>query len=153
MVAPLMSHVICTSALIVLIFVMPFYYFYIIDNVNVEMMKRELKEVADYVSNSLGNLYFLANSTNCDVVLQKDLDLPSSIRDSTYFVEIVYQNGSAQFVRARLKDNSWNYADSWLLPGLKAYQEDCLVESSERLVVAGCVSNSTGVWVWLGVER
>ncbi|MBE0512904.1 hypothetical protein IBX38_07630, partial [Candidatus Bathyarchaeota archaeon] len=88
--APTMSHVICISALITLIFVMPLFYFNVVDNINVEMMERELKEVADYVSNSLGNLYILANSTNCDVLLKKKLDLPSSIRDSTYYVEIVY---------------------------------------------------------------
>ncbi len=144
-----MSHLICTSALITLIFVMPFYYFYIIDNVNVEMMKRELKEVADYVSNSLGNLYYLANSTDSEVVLRKNLDLPSNIRDSVYYVEVVHLNDSTQSIRARLKDNSGIYADSWLLPGLEAYQENWSVESSERIVVAECFSNSTGVWVWL----
>jgi hypothetical protein len=68
-----MSHLICTSALIVLIFLMPFYYFYIVDNMNTEMATRELKEIADYVSNSFGNLYFLANSTAMDVQLHKDL--------------------------------------------------------------------------------
>jgi hypothetical protein len=149
LVAPLMSHLICTSALIMLIFVMPFYYFYIIDNVNVEMMKRELKEVADYISNSVGNLYFLANSTDSATMLQKSLALPSSIRDETYFVEMVSSAGSAQSIRARLKGESGVYADSWLLPGLKAYHSNCSIESSERAVVAECISNSTGVWVWL----
>jgi hypothetical protein len=147
LVAPLMSHLICTSALIMLIFVMPFYYFYIVDNVNAEMMTRELKEVADYISNSVGNLYFLANSTDSETVLQKNLALPSSIRDATYYVELVSSDGLAQSIRARLKDDSGIYVDSWLLPGLKAYPGNYSIESSEREVVAECLSNSTGVWV------
>jgi len=80
---------------------MPLFYSYAIDNINVEMKERELKEVADYISNSFGNLYLLAKSTNCDVLLKKKLDLPSSIRDSIYYVEVVYdpEDGSAQYVR------------------------------------------------------
>ncbi len=148
-----MSHLICTSALIILILVMPLFYFYTIDNINVEMMERELKEVADYVSNSLGNLYVLANSTNCDVQLNKTLDLPSSIRDSTYYVEIMYNqtDGSAKYVQARSKDSSGIWADSWILPGPKADKEKgYVIESGEKTVVAGCSRNSTGIYVWIG---
>jgi len=152
--SPTMSHIICTGALIMLIFLMPLFYFYVIDNINVEMMERELKEVADYVSHSLGNLYLLANSTNCDVLLEKKLDLPSSIRDSTYYVEIVYdQNGSAQYVKAYSKDSSGIYADSWILPGPKADNETgSVIESGEKTVVAGCGRNGTGVYVWIKEE-
>jgi len=149
--APTMSHVICISALITLIFVIPLFYFYVVDNINVEMMERELKEVADYVSNSLGNLYLLANSTNRDVLLKKKLDLPSSIRDSTYCVEIVYdQNGYAQYVNAYSKDSSGIHADSWILPGPKVDSEKgYVIESGEKVVVAGCGRNSTGTYVWI----
>ena len=150
--APTMSHIICISALVTLIFVMPLFYFYVVDNVNVEMMERELKEVADYVSNSLGNLYLLANSTNCDVLLEKKLDLPSSIRDSTYYVEIVYNqtDGSAQYVNAYSKDSSGIHADSLILPGPKVDSEKgYVIESGEKVVVAGCGRNSTGTYVWI----
>ncbi len=146
--AQTMTHIICTSALITLILVMPLFYSYAIDNINVEMKERELKEVADYISNSFGNLYLLADSTNCDVLLKKKLDLPSSIRDSTYYVEIVYdQNGSAQYVKASLKDSSGISADSLILPGPKA--AGSVIESGEKTVVAGCVRNGTGTYVWI----
>jgi len=130
---------------------MPLYYSYVIDNINVEMIERELKEVADYVSNSFGNLYLLASSTNCDVLLKKKLDLPSSIRDSTYYVEIVYdQNGSAQYVKASLKDSSGISADSLILPGPKADNKTgCVIERGEKTVIAGCFRNGTGTYVWI----
>ncbi len=153
--APTMAHIICTGALITLILAMPLYYSYIIDNISVEMKERELKEVADYVSNSFENLYLLANSTNCDVLLEKELDLPSSIRDSTYYVEIEYdpEDGSAQYVKAYLKDSSGISADSLILPGPKADNETgCVVESGDKTVVAGCVRNGTGTYVWIKEE-
>jgi len=131
---------------------MPFFYFSVVDNINVEMMERELKEVADYVSNSLGNLYLLANSTDCDILLKKRLDLPSNIRDSTYYVEIVYNqtDGSAQYVNAYSKDSSGIHADSLILPGPKADNETgCIIESGEKTVIAGCTRNSTGTYVWI----
>ena len=153
--APTMSHIICTGALIMLIFVMPLFYFPVIDNISVEMMERELKEVADYVSNSLGNLFLLVNSTNCEVLLEKKLDLPSSVRDSTYYVEIVYNqsDGSAQYVKAYSKDSPGIYADSLILPGPKADNETgSVIESGEKTVVAGCSRNGTGTYVWIKEE-
>lgn len=150
--AQTMTHIICTSALITLILVMPLYYSYVIDNISVEMKERELKEVADYVSNSFGNLYLLANSTNCDVLLKKKLDLPSSIRDSTYYVEIEYdpEDGSAQYVKASLKDSSGISADSLILPGPKADNKTgCVIERGEKTVIAGCFRNGTGTYVWI----
>jgi hypothetical protein len=131
---------------------MPLYYSYVIDNISVEMKERELKEVADYVSNSFGNLYLLANSTNCDVLLKKKLDLPSSIRDSTYYVEIEYdpEDGSAQYVKASLKDSSGISADSLILPGPKADNKTgCVIERGEKTVIAGCFRNGTGTYVWI----
>jgi len=134
---------------------MPLFYFSVVDNVNVEMMERELKEVADYVSNSLGNLYLLANSTNCDVLLKKKLDLPSSIRDSTYCVRIVcnQSDSSAQYVNAYSRDSPGIHADSWIIPGPKADNEvGCIIESGEKIVIAGCSRNSTNTYVWITEE-
>ena len=151
-----MSHIICISALITLIFVMPLFYFSVVDNVTVEMMERELKEVADYVSNSLGNLYLLANSTDCDILLKKRLDLPSSIRDSTYYVQLVYNRSdcSAQYVTAYLKDSSGIHADSLILPGPKAdINSGYEIESGEKTMVAGCSRNSTNTYVWIKEEQ
>jgi len=152
--APTMSHVICTAALIVLIFVMQFSYFYVVDNISAEMTRRELKEIADYVSDTLANLYFLVNSTNRDIALQKTLDLPSDIRGSTYLIEIAFnetpQGKFAQHVHACIKDKSRISATSWLLPGLRVGNQT-QVESG-KTVVAGCRHISTSVYVWIAYE-
>lgn len=150
--AQTMTHIICTSALITLIFAVPIFYFYVVDNISVENMERELKEVADYVSNSLGNLYLLANSTKCEILLEKTLDLPSTIRDSTYYLEIVYDvdDNSAQYVKAYPTDSSWISVGSLILPGPKADSgTGVVIESSEQTVVAGCLRNETGTYVWI----
>jgi len=154
MVAPTISHVICTTALIALIFMMQFSYFYVVDNIREEMTKRELKEIADYVSDTLANLYFLANSTNRDVELQKTLSLPSDIKGSTYLMEIVFNNETllAQGVHAYVKDRSWIDATSWLLPGLRVDGQYETVESGGKTVVAGCRHISTSVYVWIAYE-
>ena len=153
MVAPLMSHLICSSALIILIFLMPFYYFYIVDNMNTEMATRELKDIADYVSNSFGNLYFLANSTSSDVELRKDLSLPSNVQGAAFVVELVYDSDySVQSAKAHLRDKVAVYADSWLPPGLNVDVAMSRVYSDMGTVTALCVSNSSGIWVGLSGE-
>jgi hypothetical protein len=152
--APTMGHLIGMIALVSLIFILPIFYFSIVDNVTIEMKERELKEVADYVSNSLWNLHVLANSTNSDVLVTKKLDLPSSIRGSTYFVEIVPdQEGSVQYVAAYMNVSSVVNATSLVFPGLKANKlTGYLVEGSENFVVAGCNFNNTGSYVWIKEE-
>jgi hypothetical protein len=146
-----MSHVICSAALIALIFVSQFFYVQVINNLEAEMTKRELQEVADYVSDTLANLYFLVNSTQSDVEMKKSLNLPSEIRDSIYTVKIAFNvSGYARNVTAHLKGQPWVSADSWLLPGLKVDQlESEVVESGEKTVVAGCARVSTDVYVWI----
>ena len=148
--APTMSHVICTAAIIVLIFVMQFFYLYVVNNVQAEMAKRELKEIADYVSDTLANLYFLVNSTSSDITLEKNLDLPLVISDSVYIVKIQSDaTGYAQSVYTYLKGKSVQYATAWLLPGLMVDQVYHEVESSDREVVAGCGRQDMNVYVWI----
>ena len=149
--AQTISHVICTTALVALIFVSQFFYVQVVNNLQAEMTRRELKEIADYVSDTLANLYFLVNSTDCDIELEKSLNLPSEIRDSTYIIQIVADtSGSAQNVTTYLKGQSSIYATSWLLPGLKVNQIECeTVESGEKTVVARCCRIDTDVYVWI----
>jgi len=73
-----------------LIFVMPIFYSTVSNNISLDMARRELKEIADYASNTLSNLYFLVNSTDClNVSLTKELMyLPSSVENSVYALEI-----------------------------------------------------------------
>jgi hypothetical protein len=152
--APTMGHLIGMIALVSLIFVLPIFYFSIVDSVTIEMKERELKEVADYVSNSLWNLHILANSSN-SVLMTKKLDLPSSIKGSIYFVEIVPdQEGSVQCVTAYMNISSVVTATSLVFPGLKADNvTGCLIESNANLVVAGYSLNSTGSYVWIKEEQ
>jgi len=145
------SHVICTAALIILIFTMQSYYLYVVDNIWVEMVERELKEIADYVSDTLANLYFLANSTNSDVTLEKTLSLPSDVRDSTYMVEIERNDADfAQSIHAYLKGRSGINAISWILPGLRVGVENQLIESGGKTVFAGCRRENADIYVvWI----
>ena len=147
--APTISHVICTTGLVLLIFVMPFFYAIVVNNIDAEMMKRELREVADYVSNTMANLYFLVNSTNyVNVSLEKELVyLPSDVENSLYIVEIVESGGNASKITAYLKNKSSVAVDSWLAPGLKVGAENYI--ESGRAVVAGCSRSGTSFYAWI----
>lgn len=145
-----MSYVICSVALIVLIFTMQFFYLYVVDNLKTEMIERQLKEVADYTSDTLTNLYLLANSTSSDE-MNKTLELPSTIADSTYVIEIVFNTENfTEYVQSYLEDKPWISATSWLMPGLKVDPDKAnRVESGENTLVAGCRRIDGGVVVWL----
>ena len=151
--APTMSHLIATSALIMLIFTMQVFYFYVVDNIGEEMTKRELKEIADYVSDTIVNLYFLVNSTNHpNVTLQKTLDLPIEIADSSYRIQILDDtDGFAHSVLAFLEDKSWLNANSWLPPGLTVKEESVgqQILINGNTILAGCWRGSGSTYVWL----
>lgn len=123
--SPTISHIIGITALITMIFVTQFFYFYVVDNVRAEMARKELKENVDYVSDTLENLFFLVNSTSSNVTLEKDLKLPSDIIDSTYIIEISYNESNfVQEIHAYLKGNPSVDASSWIIPGLKVDQTE-----------------------------
>jgi len=147
---PAISHLICTTALVMLMFVMPFFYSMVVDGIRVDMIRKELKEIADYVSNTLANLYFLVNSTEyTDVSMEKLLIyLPSIVENSIYVLKIVGSGENASEVTTYLKDRSSVFAEAWLSPGLKLGAQNT-VESAMKTVVAGCSRNRTGVYVWI----
>ncbi len=150
MVAPTISHLICSGALIILIVVMPLFYVNVVNNVNVEMRQRELKEVADYVSNTIGNLYVLVNSTNTpNVSLEKDMMyLPYTVEDSIFIVKIDSTGGNVTRILTYLKENPSVSADSWIGPGLSTGTQTS-VESNAGRIIAGCGRNATAVSVWI----
>ncbi len=150
MVAPALSHLICSSALIVLILIMPFFFANIITNVKTNMEQRELKEVADYVSNTLANLYFLVNSTNSpNVSMEKEMiSLPVAIEDSVFFVKIEASGANVSKITTYLKSNPAIAAEAWIGPGLLVGTQN-LVESSKRPIIAGCGRSTAGVSVWI----
>ncbi len=154
--APTMSHLIATSALIMLIFAMQVFYFSVVDNIGEEMIRRELKEIADYISDTIINLYFLVNSTNhSNLTLQKTLNLPPEIADSSYRIQILNDtNGFAQNVLAFLDSKSWLNANAWLPPGLTVEEEsiDQQILVNENTVLAGCWQGSGITYVWLAYE-
>jgi hypothetical protein len=145
-----MSHVIFASALITLIFLMQFSFLPIVDNMKTEMIKRELKEITDYVSDTLANLYFLVNSTDySNVMLEKTLNLPSYVENSIFIINITLDEGSAQSIYGCIKDNMQIDVSSWILPGLKV-ENQTAIESGGKTVVAGCRRGvDLNVYVWL----
>ena len=150
------SHVIFTSALIALIFLMQFSFIYVVDNMKTEMIKRELKEITDYVSDTLANLYFLVNSTNySNVTLEKTLTLPSDVQGATYNLSIHFNATTfeALSVNASITGSLWAEATSWLLPSLKVDSNATKsIVSGGKTVVAGCSRVSTSVLVWIAYK-
>jgi len=147
-----MSHVILTGALLILVFTVQIFYSYVVDNMWADMVRRELKELTDYVSDTLANLYFLVNSTSLDTSLKKTVNLPSRVSGSSYKLEIVKIGSAAQSVKAYLEVKTWVNATSWLPPGLKvdpAKQANQVIQSLGRTALAGCTRVSKNVYVGL----
>lgn len=153
MTAPAISHLLGTIGFIVLIFFLPLFYFNIVENIQTDVALRELKEVADYTSNTIGNIYFLVNSTNSDYIsIEKELIyFPTEVENSIYVLEIKSNitTGEAEYVTAKLKNDNSVEAISWLLPGLKIIGNPILVESTQETIFIGCNRNATGVYLWL----
>jgi len=140
--------------LIALIFMAQVFYTYVVDNIEDEVVRRELRDIADYVADTVTNLYFLVNSTETEN-LSKVLDLPSNIRDLTYVVEIRRDDqGFASYICAYIKEKSWINATSWLPSGLKVDEDQTkrMVESGGKEAVVRCYREDGGIFVWL-MER
>lgn len=136
--------------LVVLILAMPYFYSLERDNIAAGIAKSELSEIADYTSNTLANLYFLANSTNVNTNLTKQLlYLPLTVQNSFYTLNITSIDGNASKVTASLIDKASISADSWLVPGLKV-GSSYSVEISSGSVIANCYRNNTGFYISLG---
>ena len=154
--APTMSHLIATSALIILIFTVQVFYGYVIDNIWEEMSQRELKEITDYVADTLANLYFLVNSTNIDATMEKTLNLPLEVGNQGYIIEILQDpNITATGIGAHFQDKSWLNVNSWLPPGLKVdTNQTQAIQSSGKTVIAGCNRvSSSNVYVWIAYKN
>jgi len=140
--SPTITHLICTTALITLIFAMQFFYFIVIENVQTETITKELKEVADHVSATFTDLYFLANSSDLNFNLTKELSIPDSIHNRAYMIEILHNDENlALSIRVKLRDEPSVYQDSKLIPGLKVDNSTYLslvVEGRERNLLAHC---------------
>ena len=149
--APTITHLICTTALIVLIIVMQFFYMQIVSNVQAEVIRRELKDIADHVSNTFSNLYYLLNSSSSTGILRKALEVPEKVEEILYYIQINYNASSneADSIRVYLVSDNSIYAVSWLVPGLKVNTSmDLVVLSSQNDVFAccGCFEGEFLIW-------
>lgn len=154
--APSISHVILAGALIAVVFTVQVFYFYVVDNISSEMLRRELKELTDYVADTIANLYLLLNTTNTDPPLEKSLRLPVDIGGSFYTLEITWNasNNDALNVKGVIQGKSGLNVTSWLPRGLKV---DALrtqtIGYSVKTAVAGCLRNATNVYVWIAYKE
>jgi hypothetical protein len=153
LVSVVISHVICTMALVTLIVIMPVFYSNIRDNITVDVSKVELKEVADYVSNTYGNTYVLVNSTDLpDANITKQLVyLPSMVEGQLFTVRIDSEGNNATGITAYLKDRPDVSATAWLSPGLKVNDVSPL-ESGGGVAVVGCYRVDQDIFMALGYE-
>ena len=149
--APTITHLICTTALIVLIVVMQFFYMQIVNNMQAEVIRRELKDIADYVSNTFLNLYYLLNSSGSSGILRKTLEVPEKVEGILYYIQISYNASSneADSIRVYLISDSSIYAISWLVPGLKVNtSKDYIVLSSKDDIFACCDLSGGEFFIW-----
>ncbi len=152
MAAPAMSYLICSMGLVVLILVLPGFFAIERNNVTEQMAERELTEICDYTSNTLENLFLLANSTNSPTlnVTKELIYLPMTVEDSFYTLEIIpaVSDGSSPRVTAYLNDRHWVNGSSWLVPGLKV-TGDTLLAINGTSMVAGCTRTGDVFSVWI----
>lgn len=152
MAAPAMSYLICSMGLVVLILVLPGFFALERDRVTEQMAERELTEICDYTSNTLENLFLLANSTNSPTltVTKELIYLPMTVEGSFYTLQIVpaVSDASSPRVTAFLNDRHWVNASSWLIPGLKV-TGDALLAINGTSMVAGCTRSADAFSVWI----
>jgi len=153
MVSVVVSHLICTMALVTLIIILPVYYTGIQDNIRVDVVKMELKEVTNYISNTFGNTYVLVNSTNTPNanITKRLVYLPSTVEGYLFEIRIEQESTKAIGVTAYLKDRPNVEVTAWLSPGMKVDNVSPL-ESGKGMVVAGCYRQGQDIFVTLNYE-
>jgi hypothetical protein len=159
--SPTMSYLICSMALIVLILVIPSYFEIQRNSIADEMTRRELTEIADYTSNTLANLFFLAESAqSSDISLTKELlYLPLKVGDSFYVLNItrVDDDGDSLKVLAYITDQEWISGQSWIAPDLDVESESPLeiksYELNSKIAVARCYGDPGNFYISLGYSE
>jgi hypothetical protein len=141
--------------LIGIIFAVQVFYFYIVDNISSEMLKRELRELTDYVADTIANLYLLLNATNTNPPLEKTLRLPVDIGGSFYTIEVTWDaSNNAQNVKGVIQGKSWLNATSWLPRGLKVdVSRTETIGDSVKTAIVGCLRVDSNVYVWIAYEE
>jgi len=155
MAAPTLSHLILTGALIAVIFTVQVFYFYVVDNISSEMLKRELRELTDYVADTIANLYLLLNATNTNPPLEKSLKLPLDVGGSFYSLEILRDaDNNALTVKGAIQRKSWLNVTSWLPRGLKVdTSRTQIIGYSGKTAVVGCRREASIIYVWIAYKE
>lgn len=156
MAAPTIGTIILTSALIAVVVTVQVFYFYVVDNISSEMLRRELKELTDYVADTITNLYLLMNATNTNPTLEKSLKLPLDLSGSFYTLEITFDanNYTAQNVKGAIQGKSWLSATSWLPRGLMVdVSKTQTIGYSVKTAVAGCLRLASKAYVWIAYKE
>jgi hypothetical protein len=155
MAAPTLSHLILAGALIAVVFTVQVFYFYVVDNIASEMLRRELKELTDYVADTIANLYLLLNATNTNPPLEKSLKLPVDIGGSFYTLRILNDiDGNAQSVQGAIQNKPGLNVTSWLPRGLKVdLSKTQAIGYSVKTAVAGCLRVASNVYVWIAYKE
>jgi hypothetical protein len=141
-------------ALVVLIIIMPVFYSNIQDNITVDVIEMELKEIADYVSNTYENAYFIVNSTNVQEinVTKRLVYLPSYVEDHVFEIRIENENSTAAGITTYLKDRPGIQATAWLSPGMKINNIEP-IESGKGIIVVGCYKSGYDILMLLEYEE
>jgi len=156
--SPTMSYLICSMALIVLILVLPSFFEIQRNSIADEMTRRELTEIADYTSDTLANLFFLAESAQSSAIsLTKELMyLPLTVGDSFYVLRID-DDGNSPKVIAYIKDQKWISGQSWVAPSLDVDPEISVEinshELNAKIAVASCYGDPGNFYVSLGYNE
>lgn len=156
MAAPTLSHIILAGALIAVVFTVQIFYFYVVDNISSELLRRELKELTDYVADTITNLYVLLNATNTNPPLEKSLKLPVDIGGSFYTLEITSaaNTNDALSVKGAIQGKPGLNVTSWLPRGLKVdVSKTQAIGYSVKTAVAGCLRVASNVYVWIAYKE
>ena len=141
-------------ALVVLIIIMPVFYSNIQDNIKVDVVQMELKEIADYVSNTFSNTYFLINSSDISNtnITKRLVYLPSEVESYTFGIKLEENESNVFCVTTYLKDRPNVNSSAWISPGLKIGDVEA-IESGKGIVVAGCYKNGDDAFLLLKYEN
>jgi len=127
----------------------------IVSNVQAEIIRRELKDIADHTSNTFSNLYYLLNSSSSTEILKKTLEVPEKVEEILYYIQINYDTSSneAESIKVYLVSDNSIYAVSWLPPGLKVNTSmNLIVLSSENDIFACCGRFGGEFLIWFETE-
>ena len=140
-------------ALVVLIIIMPVFYSNIQDDIKVDVVEMELKEIADYVSNTFSNTYFLLNSSDISNIniTKRLVYLPTEVESYTFGINFEENESNVVGVTTYLIDRPYVNATAWISPGLKVGEIDA-IESGRGIVEAGCYKSGNEVFLLLKYE-